>query len=107
MYYDRMLLRVAVGAALKNIRYRYDYKAKYIGIPYDGWLEGGTDRFVMYADFMIGKWRVVFIACVTKKKHIFNLSSQISLTSTSTCKISVWIKSGMYHYLQLTDNDNR
>lgn len=55
LYYDRMLVRCGVGAALKNMRYQYDYKAKYIGIPYDGWVEGGTDRFIMYADFMIGK----------------------------------------------------
>lgn len=53
MYYEKCLLRVATSTNLRNLRYRYDYSAKIMNLGPTGWIEGGTDQFVMTSDFMI------------------------------------------------------
>jgi len=56
MYYDRMLLRVSVGTAMVNVQYRYDYRTRVMDLGIlgqSGWVEGGTDKLVIYADFMV------------------------------------------------------
>lgn len=53
MYYEKMLLRVSTSTNIRNIRYRYDYSAKIWNLGPTGWLEGGTDQFIIHTDFMI------------------------------------------------------
>lgn len=53
MYYDKMLLRVSTSTNLRNIRYRYDYSATIWDLGPSGWVEGGTDKFIIHTDFMI------------------------------------------------------
>ncbi|XP_063701533.1 uncharacterized protein LOC134831667 [Culicoides brevitarsis] len=53
MYYDKMLLRVSTSTNLRNIRYRFDYSAKIWNLGPTGWLEGGTDKFIMHTDILI------------------------------------------------------